>query len=122
MGQRSDYFNEHILKLLKVTLAIPTGSADAERAFSHYNLIKTKPRNGISSPLLNSLMGIKLNSVKNMKDFPAAQPARKWVLHGHSRTDSPFRLPNVDREDASEEEEIDYDDYGNFHFMEPEIL
>ena len=83
MGQKPDYFYEHILKLLKINLSIPTGSADAERAFSHYNLIKTKLRNGISSPELNSLMPTKLNTVKNMKDFPAAELAKKWVLHGH---------------------------------------
>ena len=87
IGQRPEYFNEHILKLLKASLSIPTGSADAEKAFSHYNLIKTKLRNAISPSLLNSLMRIKLNSVKNMEDFPAAQLARKWILHGHSRTD-----------------------------------
>ena len=122
MGQKPAYFYEPFLKLLKINLSIPTGSADAERAFSHYNLIKTKLRNGISSPELNSLMRTKLNTVKNMKDFPAAELAKKWVLHGHSRSDSPFRLPNADREDLSEEEENDCDDYDEFQFMEPEIL
>ena len=50
-----------ILKLILIVLAIPVGSASAERGFSVQNRVKSKIRNSLSITYLDYLMNIFLN-------------------------------------------------------------
>lgn len=130
LSQKEEYFGNEIKRLVQVILTIPTGSADAERAFSYHNNIKTKLRNRLSHKMAESLMRIKMNSVKNLADFPAVSMAKAWVLKGHQRTDTPFQKTKRPREEEEDKEESnilygdDHDDinYNNDFLMAAEIL
>lgn len=67
--------------------------------------------------MLNNLMRIKLNSPKNLAEFPAVALAKSWVLQGHSRSDTPFsrkRLREDEDEDELPEEEFDDEDFDDY--------
>lgn len=117
LQQRPEYFDQGIKRLIMTTLAIPTGSSDAERAFSALNNIKTKLRNRVKTNMMNSLMGIKINSVKKLEDFPAVSLAKTWVLRGNPRSDTPFRKTGM-RPPGPEDnfEPIDEEDFDDTYF------
>ena len=52
-------------------------------------------------------MRIKLNSAKNLEQFPAAKLAKMWVLKGHKRSDAPFSKKRKRKEDEWEDMEMD---------------
>ena len=120
--KKPELFHENIKRMVLITLVLPTGSADAERAFSHLNLIKTKTRNRISPSLLDNLLRIKINAVKKVEDFPAISLAKTWVLRGNPRADTPFNRKRP-REDSDEmEQEFDDEAIDDSIFMDIEIV
>ena len=121
LTKKAEYFGANVKRLIQIVLSIPTGSADAERAFSHMNIIKTKSRNRMSIHLMNSLLRIKLNSAKKLEEFPAAKLAKTWVLRGHPRTDTPFSKQRP-REDEEDMEIDDYDEFETDNLMDIELM
>ena len=123
LTKREEYFEANVKRFIQIVLSIPTGSADAERAFSHMNQIKTKSRNSMSIHLMNSLLRVKLNSVKKLEDFEATKLAKTWVLRGYARADTPFskKRPREDNDmedmdtDSSNDDDLDI-------FMDVELL
>ena len=67
-----------ILKLLKVVLAIPIGSSEAERGFSIMNAIKTQRRNRLLHSTVESNLIIRINGrdVEDMIMSPYVERAK----------------------------------------------
>ena len=77
-----------IRRLLQVTLSLPIGSADAERAFSVLAHIRNKRRSRLKPTSVDALIRIRMNGSKKLEEFNAAKYAKSWLAMGHSRTDS----------------------------------
>jgi hypothetical protein len=70
-------------------LSLPIGSADAERAFSILNHIRTKRRSSLTGKTINNLMRIRMNGPRKLEKFSALKYAKKWIEADHMRTDDP---------------------------------
>ena len=121
LTKRDAYFGGNVKRLVQIVLSLPVGSSDAERAFSHMNIIKTKSRNRMSVALMNSLLRIKLNTGNTIEDFPAPTLAKTWVIRGHPRADTPFSRKRP-REDEEDMEIDDEDDFETDSLMNVELL
>ena len=73
-------------------LAIPVGSADAERAFSYYFHIRSKRRERLTREHIESFMRIRINGPKDISSFSALKYAKAWAAKGNYLTDSPLPL------------------------------
>ena len=58
LTKRDAYFGGNVKRLVQIVLSLPVGSSDAERAFSHMNIIKTKSRNRMSVALMHRQPGL----------------------------------------------------------------
>jgi len=65
-------------KLVRTLLVIPASSADAERAFSYMNLIKSQRRTAMSSSTLDHLMRVTINAPADITKFSTARLAKQW--------------------------------------------
>ena len=70
--------------LLKATLSVAFGSADAERVFSQMNLIKHKTRNKLGELNLDHLVRIKM-SKEDYKTFPMSRASKNYLKGGRHR-------------------------------------
>ena len=75
--------------IVRKVLAIPIGSADAERSFSTLFHIRTKRRSRLKPSTLDNFLRIRLNGPKDIRKFPAIKFAKLWKLKGHFLTDDP---------------------------------
>lgn len=71
----------NVCLLLKVCLILPVSSADCERGFSRYNLIKTKPRNRLDPATVNTLMMLTADtpSLQNMDQVEFSKAFDIWT-------------------------------------------
>lgn len=77
--------SQNMIKLVESTLAMPYGSATAERFFSIMNLIKHKRRAMLSPDTLDKLMRIKLTD-DSIKTLDVNKITTKYLLH-HQKCD-----------------------------------
>ena len=77
--------SQNMIKLVESTLAMPYGSAQAERFFSIMNLIKHKRRAMLSPDTLDKLMRIKLSD-DSLKTLNVNRLTTKYLLH-HQKCD-----------------------------------
>lgn len=75
-------------RILEVTLSLPIGSADAERAFSIMAHIRNKRRARLNPNSLDAIMRIWMNGPKKLEEFNAARYSKAWLDAGHFRSDS----------------------------------
>ena len=78
---------DNLRNLTKQFLAIPIGSADAERGFSVLFHIRSSRRSKLSPGTLDAFMRLRLNGVKNLQHFPAIFYAKEWKKAGNVLTD-----------------------------------
>ena len=84
--------SEDLKLLIKKVLIVPMGSADAERAFSYLNLIKTKVTNSLGDDSLDARLRIQLNG-RDYWRFTPRKYSREYSKN-HILCDSKFRSPN----------------------------
>lgn len=82
-------WTERTLELIRTVLVIPIGSADAERGFSVMNHIKGERRSRLTGKHVEDLMRIRINAPDDLRKFPAAKYAKKFLDENHYRTDDP---------------------------------
>ena len=91
--------------LISASANAQVSSASTERSFSAMNFIKSKLRNKMDLPLLNSIMNIRLNGVKpkhfNPKKYTAA------FIEEHGRCD----VPNKGQRKQTIEKNLDTDEH-----------
>ena len=123
------YFWQHYLKtgmvppllksIVRKVLAIPIGSADAERSFSALFHIRTKRRSKLLPKNLEHFLRIRLNGPKDISKFPAQKFAKLWVEKNNYLTDDPrnrktiAEQPKDDEDPADSEEQKKYLDESN---------
>lgn len=79
-------------RLIYAVLALPIGSADAERGFSIMNHIRTDRRSRLSGEHLTDIMRIRINGPDEIEKFSASKYAVNFVeKENHYRTDSEVR-------------------------------
>lgn len=83
----------NVCKLIQVCLILPVSSADCERGFSRYNLIKTKPRNRLCPSTVNVLMMLTVDTpeLKNMNEFDFRKAFDIWAKKKARRTNQMIR-------------------------------
>jgi hypothetical protein len=74
---------ENVRKLTRIVLVLPSTSADAERAFSHMNHIKSSRRLRMASSTVDALMRVVMNGPDDFYLFPSFKFAREWTSSGH---------------------------------------
>ena len=87
-------FPPSIKQVLEMALSLAVSSAEAERAFSVMNRLKTKVRNRMGHDLLNALMFFKMNCAKSVWEFPALDFSIKWEAAGFWLVDDPRANPS----------------------------
>ena len=103
--------SENLKLLIKRVLIVPMGSADAERAFSYLNLVKTKVTNRLEDDSLDAILRIQLNGREYWKFTPrkySIEYKKKHILCD-SRFQSPKKSPVIEKTKKTEvdlEEEI----------------
>lgn len=87
--RKKDFFwGSNIKALIETALVLPSGSADAERAFSILKHIKYDRRSSLTSAHLDDLLRIRINGPNDVSKFSAARYARAWVnKYNHMLTD-----------------------------------
>ena len=78
-------------KLIKSSIIIPMGSADAERSFSQMNIIKSKLKSRMKPDLLDAFMHINLNGPKLSWFLPCNYIYGYTVVDGHRKCDVAFQ-------------------------------
>lgn len=68
-----------IVKLVKIVLSLPTGSSDAERAFSILNHVRHKRRSKLARASIESSIRVRMNGPKKLEEFPAVKYAKLWT-------------------------------------------
>lgn len=79
----------NIGRLIRAVLAIPAGSAHAERSFSILNHIRTKRRASLNPSQVKHLMRIRMNGPRTLEEVNFNKFAEKWLATGHKKTDDP---------------------------------
>ena len=101
--------SKELEKLIKSSIIIPMGSADAERSFSQMNLIKSKHKSRMQIQLLDSEMRCNLNGPK-LSWFMAKNYVHGYtIVDSHRKCDVQFQdarhIKKLDKTPEAEEEE-----------------
>ena len=83
--------SKELEKLIKSSIIIPMGSADAERSFSEMNLVKTKHKSRMQIELLDAEMRCNLNGPKLSWFIPKNYIHGYTVVDGHRKCDVEFQ-------------------------------
>jgi hypothetical protein len=78
---------KQLLYLIKTVLILPIGSADAERAFSIMNHIRTKRRSQLSDQNMEALLRIRLNGPNELERFNPTKYSKLWTSSNHVMSD-----------------------------------
>ncbi|KAH3839035.1 hypothetical protein DPMN_038272 [Dreissena polymorpha] len=72
----------NVCKLIRVCLILPVSSADCERGFSRYNLIKIKQRNRLYVSTVNTLMMMTVDTpdISDMNQFNFGRAFDVWAV------------------------------------------
>ena len=90
--------------IIRKVLAIPIGSADAERSFSILFHIRSKRRNSLAPETLQDFLRIRMNGPRNVFEFAAIHYAQLWKNYktsgkknkrGNVLTDDPRWGPKI---------------------------
>ena len=101
--------------IVRKVLAIPIGSADAERSFSALFHIRSKRRSRLKPKTLEHFLRIRLNGPKDISKFAAVKYAKIWAEKGNFLTDDAQRttkkhadksINDDDLEDGEEEKKF----------------
>jgi len=76
-----DHLFPCVKKMLKICMVMPVSSADCERGFSRYNLIKTQLRNRLKPESVNTLLKLTVDTppVGEMDKFDFGRAFDNWV-------------------------------------------
>ena len=97
---------------MKSLLILPVATADCERVFSQANLVRNKMRNKLKQPMIEALLGSKINAKGECTSFEPSremlQLAPKATHAGDKDVEDLFIAPNDiewsgDEEDYEEE-------------------
>lgn len=79
------YTFPNISKLLRIAIVMPVSSADCERGFSRYNLVKTALRNRLKPESVNILLTLTIDtpSIENMDTFDFERAFQFWAVQKH---------------------------------------
>merc|ERR1719356_717804 len=83
-----------VQKLIRLVLALPVGSSEAERGFSILNQIRTKRRSQYTAETLEGIMRIRLNGPPQ-ESWDAEKYVKSWLAEGHWRADDPRRRGRI---------------------------
>ncbi|XP_052775845.1 zinc finger protein 862-like [Mya arenaria] len=83
----------NLCKIMKIAITLPLSTADCERGFSKYNLIKTKPRNRLTPDSVNTLMTITVDTpdLDHMKDFNFCKAFDLWASTKQGKINTFFK-------------------------------
>lgn len=103
-------WTDRIRKLIHTVLALPIGSADAERGFSIMNHIRTDRRSRLTPEHLTDIMRIRINGPDEIEQFAGTRYAENFVVkENHFRTDADIRkTPKRTNLNVDDDEKVNY--------------